>query len=209
MGMQLYDPTVVASQLIEAATNLRYSAVGGINFGLNKTEAAYQMRIAEVINKMITSEGSYGVSDCYFSFSNNKFTEMLEKAELKRSNAYDFNIENQAATTISMNDVYDMLNEFNDNGTLVENQDVLTRAISTATVRITEEVLGEDKYNLRVGLIEQMIKSLVFILVSTLLTPKIILLFKVNRELLGKRNVDLSFEEFLESIMGLITKIIY
>ena len=208
MGMQLYDPTVVASQLIEAATNLRYSSVGGINFGLNKTEAAYQMRIAEVINKMITSEASYGVSDCYFSFSNNKFTEMLEKAELKRSNAYDFNIENQAATTISMNDVYDMLNEFNDNGTLVENQDVLTRAISTATVRITEEVLGEDKYNIRVSLIEQMIKSLVFILVSTLLTPKIILLFKVNRELLGKQNMDLSFEEFLESIMGLITKII-
>ena len=44
--------------------------------------------------------------------------------------------------------------------------------------------------------------------VESLLTPKMILLFETNRQLMGDNNIKLSIEEFLESITGLIVAIV-
>lgn len=209
MGMQLYDPAVVASQLIEVATNLAKSTLGnvGLGFKVNKTETAYQMRISEIIKKALDPK-SYETSDCFFTFSNNRFTELLDKAELKRSNAYNFATTENSGVTVSINSAYDILNEFSDDATLNENKNVITKAINEVTAKITDEVLPSDKYNVQLSLVQELIKSLVFVIVNTLLTPKIVLLFKVNRELLGDFKYDLSLEEFIESIIGLITGII-
>ena len=209
MGMQLYDPAVVASQLIEVATNLSKSTLGniGLGFKVNKTETAYQMRISEIIKNTLDPK-SYETSECFFTFSNNRFTDLLEKSELKRSNAYNFATTENSGVTVSMDSAYDILNEFSDDAILNENKDVITRAINEVTANITNEVLPSDKYNLQLSLVQELIKSLVFVIVNTLLTPKIVLLFKVNRELLGDLKYDLSLEEFIESIIGLITGII-
>lgn len=209
MGMQLYDPAVVASQLIEVATNLSKSTLGniGLGFKVNKTETAYQMRISEIIKNTLDPK-SYETSECFFTFSNNRFTDLLEKSELKRSNAYNFATTENGGVTVSMDSAYDILNEFSDDAILNENKDVITRAINEVTANITNEVLPSDKYNLQLSLVQELIKSLVFVIVNTLLTPKIVLLFKVNRELLGDFKNDLSLEEFIESIIGLITGII-
>ena len=209
MGMQLYDPAVVASQLIEVATNLAKSTLGniGLGFKMNKTDTAYQMRISEIIKKALDPK-SYETSDCFFTFSNNRFTELLDKAELKRSNAYNFATTENSGVTVSINSAYDILNEFSDDATLNENKNVITKAINEVTAKITDEVLPSDKYNIQLSLVQELIKSLVFVIVNTLLTPKIVLLFKVNRELLGDSKYDLSLEEFIESIIGLLTGII-
>lgn len=209
MGMQLYDPAVVASQLIEVATNLSKSTLGniGLGFKVNKTETAYQMRISEIIKKTLDPK-SYETSECFFTFSNNRFTELLDKAELKRSNAYNFATTENSGVTVSMDSAYDILNEFSDDATLNENKNVITKAINEVTAKITDEVLPSDKYNLQLSLVQELIKALVFVIVNTLLTPKIVLLFKVNRELLGDSKYDLSLEEFIETILGLITGII-
>lgn len=209
MGMQLYDPAVVASQLIEVATNLSKSTLGniGLGFNVNKTETAYQMRISEIIKKTLDPK-SYETSECFFTFSNNRFTELLDKAELKRSNAYNFATTENSGVTVSINSAYDILNEFSDDATLNENKNVITKAINEVTAKITDEVLPSDKYNLQLSLVQELIKALVFVIVNTLLTPKIVLLFKVNRELLGDSKYDLSLEEFIETILGLITGII-
>jgi hypothetical protein len=208
MGMQLFDSKVVTSQLIEVATNIKKSNKSNIDIGLNvnKTETAYQMRIAEIINKIINSN-QQEISDCFFSFSNNKFNEMMEKSEIKRSNSYDFSIDSNQAITPSLNEAYDILEEYDDNATLIENKDIISRSISQVTASITNEILPSDKYNIKLTLIEELIKSLTFVTVNSLITPKILFLFKINQELLGNKT-DLSMEEFLNSIFDLISKII-
>jgi hypothetical protein len=175
MGMQLYDPAVVASQLIEVATNLSKSTLGniGLGFKVNKTETAYQMRISEIIKNTLDPK-SYETSECFFTFSNNRFTDLLEKSELKRSNAYNFATTENSGVTVSMDSAYDILNEFSDDAILNENKDVITRAINEVTANITNEVLPSDKYNLQLSLVQELIKSLVFVIVNTLLTPKIV-----------------------------------
>ena len=107
-----------------------------------------------------------------------------------------------------MADAYAVLNEFNDNATLQENQDVFTRAFNNVTATITQEVLPEDKYNVKLDIITKLIQGLILALMEVILSPKVIMLFEVNRQLMGGTDVDISFEDFLKMISGLIVQII-
>ena len=209
MGMQLFDPTVVATKLIEMFTNcFTYGSGVGLGVSINKSETAYQMRISEIVKNIVEST-AYEVSDCFYTFDNSKYDSMLNDAELKRSRLYPFNENgNLSATESNTEKSFEILNEFDNNATLQENIDVMTRTITQATANITEEVLPEDKYGIDINIIEGFIKMLVNVTVESLLTPKMILLFETNRQLMGDNNIKLSIEEFLESITGLIVAIV-
>lgn len=209
MGMQLFDPTVVASQLIETIMNLSHSSLGrvGFNVGVNKTETAYQMRVSEIVKNIIEST-AYEVSDCFYSFDNSKYDSMLREAELKRSRLHINNDGNNSAKEYSNEDIMSILNEFDNGATLNENKDVIKRAITQATATVTNEVLPEDKYSIEFNIVQDLIKSLVVILVDTLVSPKLVLLFEVNRHLMGQDYTKYNIEDFLKSIEGLLISIV-
>ena len=79
MGMRLFDSKTVAYRIIKTLTNFRVDA----NAKVSMTESIYQMRISEIIKNIIEAD-AYEVSDCFFSFSNENFTSMLEESEKKR-----------------------------------------------------------------------------------------------------------------------------
>lgn len=209
MGMQLFDSTVIASQLIETITNIRCGFQGnvGLNVGVNKSETAYQMRIAEIVKNIVEST-AYEVSDCFYSFDNAKYDSMLREAELKRSRLHVSNDDVNKVSENSSEDIMKILNEFDNNATLNENKEVIKRAITKATATITEEVLPEDKYNIEINIIQDLIKSFVTIIVEALITPKIVLLFEVNRALMGQNFTKFNIEDFLKSIEGLLVSIV-
>ena len=209
MGMQLFDPTVVASQLIETIINLKHSSLGrvGFNVGVNKTETAYQMRVSEIVKNIIEST-AYEVSDCFYSFDNSKYDSMLRAAELKRSRLHINNDGNKKVNESSNEEIIDILNEFDNNATLNENKEVIKRAITKATATITNEVLPEDKYSIEFNIVQDLIKSLVVILVDTFISPKIVLLYEVNRHLMGQDYSKYNIEDFLKSIEGLLISIV-
>lgn len=205
MGMQLYDPKVIARQLVE--TTLGVGLGVNISLSTNKTETAYQMRIANVVKEIVEAD-AYEVSDCFFSFSNEKYDELLNEAEKKRAQGYSFANSSNRMTNVSLDEAYAILNEFNDDATLQENQDVFTRAFNNVTASITQEVLPEDKYNVKLDIITKLIQGLVLALMEVILSPKVVMLFEVNRRLMGGTDMDISFEDFLKMINGLIIQII-
>lgn len=205
MGMQLYDPKVIARQLIETVLGVGLGL--DISLSTNKTETAYQMRIANIVKEIVEAD-AYEVSDCFFTFSNEKYDELLNDAEKKRAQGYSFANSSNRLTSVSLADAYAVLNEFNDNATLQENQDVFTRAFNNVTATITQEVLPEDKYNVKLDIITKLIQGLILALMEVILSPKVIMLFEVNRQLMGGTDVDISFEDFLKMISGLIVQII-
>ena len=206
MGIKLLDPEVVFKQLMELVMNVK---VGPMHFNLNKTETAYQMRVSEIVENILNSTTEES-SDCFFSFSNSKFEEMSQKAELKRSQGYSFTDNQNNATPIDTSEVLEILSEFKNDATLEENKDVMTRAIKSVTAKITSEVLPEDKYNVELGFISDCIKALTNIIVETLLSPKMVILFEMNKQLMSRDPLKpLSIEEFIESIQGLLVAVVH
>lgn len=207
MGMQLFEPSVVASQLIELVTNITMFGGVGANVSVNRSETLYQMRVAEIVKNIVEST-AYEASDCFYSFSNQKYNEMLRKSELKRAKAYPFSTSSNQASMPSLDEAYSILQGFDSDSNLNETKTVLTRAFTQATANITDEILPEDRYSIKLNIIQEMIKGLVMVIVNSLLTPKIVLLFEVNRQLMEGHDEHLSIEDFIESISGLITDIV-
>lgn len=204
-GIQLFDPKVVASQLISVALGL--NAGLDLNLKTNKTETAYQMRISEII-KNIVEQDAYEASDCFFNFSNEQYDKLLNDAELKRASGYAFENDTSKFAHVSMEEVNNILNEFNENGTLEENVDVFTRAFNQISATISKEALPEDKYNVELGVVFNLIKSLVMTIVDALLSPKVILLIQVNTYLMNGQNQIFKMEDLLKMIDTFIVSIV-
>lgn len=210
MGMQLFDPVVAASKLLETVSNIGSDSRMNISgyLGVNKSETMYQMRVAEIVKNIIEST-AYEVSDCFYTFDNAKYSKMIRDSELKRSKLHVIEKNGKKVVTdLSNSDAFDYLNNFDNNATLNENKETIKRAITQATANITEEVLPEDKYTIEKGIIEELIKGLVFVLVEQLISPKLVLLYEVNRSLMGQGYTKYNLEDFLKSIEGLLISIV-
>lgn len=208
MSMNLFDPVVVAQQLFDIATGVRLGG-GGLNFGISvsKTETEYQMRIAEVVKNIVGSVDYEVSNDCFYTFDNAKYDAMSEAAELQRANKYK-NGSNGDASDKSLDSVYNILNEFDNNASLQEQKEIMSRAINEYTANITEEVLPEDKYSWKLDLVTQMIQMLTQVCVEAIMSPKLLLLFEVNRKMMGDSNTMPSFEDILKAFSKLITSIV-
>ena len=208
MSQQLFDPTVVASRLMTSLITMKYNNSIGLTFdGISKTETAYQMRISEIVKNIVEST-AYEVSDCFYTFSNDRYNEMLNDAELKRSQQYPFNDNGLSTSTPNASDFSEILNEYRDNASLQENVDVFTRAFNKVTSDITKEVLPTDKYKINFNIITEALKTLTSILVESLITPKVILLFEINRRMMGNEGEIVDIEDLLKSLNGLIVAIV-
>lgn len=208
MSQQLFDPTVVASRLMTSLITMKYNNSIGLTFdGISKTETAYQMRISEIVKNIVEST-AYEVSDCFYTFSNDRYNEMLNDAELKRSQQYPFNDNGLSTSTPNASDFSEILNEYRDNASLQENVDVFTRAFNKVTADITKEVLPTDKYKINFNIITEALKTLTSILVESLITPKVILLFEINRRMIGNEGEIVDIEDLLKSLNGLIVAIV-
>jgi uncharacterized protein YrzB (UPF0473 family) len=207
MGIQLFDATVITAQLIEGLANIRF----GIS--VNKTTSDYQMRISEIVKKMLEEE-NYGSSDCFYTFSNEEYDRMQSESELKRAQLYPFqDIQNKATKVSSANDIMGLLSEIDNNASLEENVSTISRALTQASAKITEEALPEDKYALELDFITKGIELITSIFVEALLSPKLLMVFLVNQKIMGGENAkdwDLEYllDAFLNVIMALVDELL-
>lgn len=203
MGMQLFDAKVVTARLI----NLLVSIELGPQFSLSKTQIEGQKRIAEVVKKIIESDAAE-VSDCYFTFSNDTVDRMSQEAELKQAKQQPFEGSTSTMSPIDSQSIINILNEYNEEGTLEENKEVITRAINQVSASITQGIEPEEVYGIQVDIITNLVQGLVNCIVDTILSPKMVMLFEVNKRLMGDSNESLNMEDFLKAIMGIIVAII-
>lgn len=215
MGMRLLDPKTIATRLIQTLTSFRLEA----DFSASLTETIYEKRVSEIVANLIDQDSSE-VSDCFYSFSNEKYQSMMQEAEYKRANNYSFQ-DGEESITINGEEIMDILNEYSSESTLHEQKDVLKRAFTQAQVKITDEVLPKDALNfdsenIRKTFVIEAVKLLTVVIFEVLISPKMLLLFEVNKRFMGEYNTikinlkDLgnSLEKILAELMNLITSII-
>lgn len=202
MGMRLFDAKTIAYRIFKTLMNFRLGLPP-----LSMSETVYQMRISEIIKNIIESD-AYEVSDCFFSFSNDKFTSMLNEAEKRRAQEYPF-ADNEHNIEVNGQEVIDILNEYKETASLTEQTDVFKRAFTQATANITQEVLPEDKLSLGSDFILEAVKILGVTLFETIISPKMLLLFEVNRRLMGETSEEYpDIETLLKQLASMITAII-
>lgn len=203
MSQRLFDPKVVAGQLIQSLLNAR------LGFVINKNITEGSERIVEVIKNMITAD-TYTSSDCFESFSNDKYDSMARKTEQKKAQGYHFEGTNRTAS-INTTQIQNILNEY-DNPDLTPNEqfDVLNRAFTQVTASITAATEGKESWDVKFNIIYQLIQELVFTIVESILTPKILMILMVNKHIIDSdsKNKGNVLDNLMTVILDIIKEII-
>ena len=201
MGMKLFDAKVMATTLLDTLVNTRL----GINLALGKKHQEATDRIKEIVKNIINSDDS-SVEDCYFSFDNSKYEHLLRLSEERRARQYNFgNTTNESA---SFDNVRQILEEYDDAATLEEQVDVISRAITQASVTISEGVDESDKYGVEFGFVFDLIENLVLAIMNAILSPKVMMLLEVNRQIMGGSWKAFTAEDLMKSMQSIIISIV-
>lgn len=201
MGMKLFDAKVMATTLLDTLVNTRL----GINLSIGEKHQEATDKIKEIIKNIINSDDS-SVEDCYFSFDNEKYEQLLRLSEERRAKQYNFGNSNNRIATFD--EVRSILEEYDNAGTLEEQVDVISRAITQASVTISDGVDESDKYGVEFGFVFDLIENLVLAIVNAVLTPKVLMLLEVNRQIMGGNWKAFTVEDLLKAMQGIIIMII-
>ena len=201
MGMKLFDAKVIATTLLDALVNSRLGL--SITFSRERQEAIDEMK--EIIKNVINSDDS-SVSDCFFTFDNAKYEALLRKSEEKRARQQRFG--DVTHEIDSFDNVRKILEEYNENAELTEQVDVLSRVITQTTANITAGVDEENKHKVEFDLVSDFIEQLTFALVSSLLSPKVLMLLEVNETLMGGKWEKFTMNDLIKAMTSIIVAVV-
>lgn len=204
MSLKLFDTKVVTAQLLD-------SLMGLLNIDLNLTYK--QMLIKNEVKKMvqmIIETDDTVVSDCFFTFTNDDYNAMLEKAELNRAKLFSINGEQNTTTTIDPKEILRSLNELDDSAIQSGDTTVIEHALTEISGNIaTMDAREGDAINFgaRMNFIENLMNNLAYVITSAVLSPKVYLLILINLEILGK-DTNFNLEGFIGQFKQLIASLI-
>ena len=204
MSLKLFDPKVVTAQLLDSLTGL-------LNIDLNLTYK--QMLIKNEVKKMvqmIVETDDTVVSDCFFTFTNDDYNAMLEKAELNRAKLFSINGEQNTTTTIDPKEILRSLNELDDSAIQSGDTTVIEHALTEISGNITTMDAREGdaiNFGARMNFIENLMNNLAYVITSAVLSPKVYLLILINLEILGK-DTNFNLEGFIGQFKQLIASLI-
>lgn len=220
-SMKLFDEKVVTSQLLDALTNcLKFSgglnANGNVNIDIQSMFVQSQLR--DLITKVIETDGGT-VSDCFFSFTNDSYNALLNETELAKAGLL-VNNETTVSNVPSVEDVMNGLNTLSAGASKEEIQSTVAGSIFSAASSTTPFIAGYDTYNVDVAanlgfnanmnIIDQLLTKLTYVIVSTIIQPKIYLILMANLKFMGNEpNFDLAkfMQQFKNMIIDLIREI--
>ena len=204
MSLKLFDSKVVTAQLLD-------SLMGLLNIDLNLTYK--QMLIKNEVKKMvqmIVETDDTVVSDCFFTFTNDDYNAMLEKAELNRAKLFSINGEQNTTTTIDPKEILRSLNELDDSAIQSGDTTVIEHALTEISGNITtmDDREGDAiNFGARMNFIENLMNNLAYVITSAVLSPKVYLLILINLEILGK-DTNFNLEGFIGQFKQLIASLI-
>ena len=201
MSLKLFD---VKTFLCQIVSNLTGQGNLSFNASLSFEEIQIENLIDGLIDKVISaSDWDTVVDDCYFTFSNDEYIDMM-KTSAKKRKLY----ENNAV-------IYDeLINDINSldtvNGELHENKTIINNVLKGITAPVTNKTEKVLDFNYDVQF--ELMRMLVYPLVRPLFTPKIITLLLINLYVMGdplklKENI-LSFNDILPYLTNIIKNII-
>ena len=182
MSMKLFDAKVLVNTLLDYAFDMRL----GLSIGLTNEKIIGIESVKEIVKNIIDSEDSE-LNDCFYTFNNSKYDALLQKtAEIK----------SKGWMKDSVNEISKILDEYNDNAELNEQIDVLSRAITQASVTVSKGVSDVDKTNLATAI------------VMSILSPKVLMLLEVNQQLMGGTWEKFSMTDLMKAMQNVIISII-
>ena len=104
--------------------------------------------------------------------------------------------------------VDEILAEYDTKTDLHERADVLHRAITQASVIISEGSDDKDKIEVQYSFVFDLIENLIMAIMNAILSPKLMMLLEVNQQLMGGTWEKITFNDILIAMRSIIVSIV-
>lgn len=217
-SIKLFDSKTIVAQVINSILGFSNILNGRFSFEVNLVNKRIEQMVEEVITAEVEGDPDTHDPDYYFKFSDEKYSDVLNDAELRYSGRY-YNEQTGEFVQADYDYVVQRLNEIDEAQTPEE----MENAIKEAMLGIKRTMdYGEDKWefewssNLKRDLIFRLIKETMVQIALQLLTPKLMLIFAINARFLGETTQDTTslkrweafFKDFWNVFNSCIKKIV-
>lgn len=204
-NIQLFNPRLILSEMINSLLN--GSLLYDLNLHYSIQTTMFEAKLNQIIHKALEVE-DMSVDDCFFSFSNEEYNKALKSMELQRYGAKELNSETSPAIAIDKNMGIDAMNEINSMATMTEKISTISRTVYDISAIPTQDAAIEESDKLSVGYnekwLDDVIMALVMPIAKALFTPKVMLLFVINFQIMGLINI--SDIKSTDDIMNLLVR---
>ena len=218
MGMKLFDTKTVCNKVLASATNSKYTANFSLTINKQKIKANYPLisakqRVTEIVRKILESdEEEY--NDCFYTFSNDEYAELLRKTEELRYHQSPYTEGYGDGQVVDLSDAERILADYPVNGTLEEQKDVVNRAIEAACATLEDTLLPEyqsKKSSVKLNFLTNIFQQLALCLVDCIMSPKVLMLIEINDMLMNNYDdveLPLTTEHLVQMAKNIITSLI-
>jgi hypothetical protein len=200
-SMKLLHKRPILTSLLDTITGGSLKNIS-VKYSLN--EEIIMAQVGKII-KNLTEAESTEIEDCYFSFSNDDFEEMLKESELNmlgKTMAGGVTYEFDANKLLTSLDAVSSAASKEEEVTAVEN----TFYDISATPAKDGSINTSDSIGFGSGWLMEIIKAFIYPIVKIFLSPKVLILFQIYSQIMGKATVD--FIDLLKSIFSILKNII-
>jgi hypothetical protein len=199
MSIRLFDARVLITQLLNTLMDIKLGL--GASFRIDHQDALDEIKT--IIKEIIESDDSE-VNDCYFSFDNTKYAALIRAAEIKRANSHN----RSRSIDADIAEINNILQEYDSNATLNKQKEVLKRAITKASVTVSEGAEDVDKPAVQFNFVTTLIENLIQAIIYSIFSPKVLMLLEVNETLMGGTWKKFSQKDLLQAMRSIITAVI-
>lgn len=200
-NIRIFVPRIILSNLIETLIHGKISILDALL--KSEQDNVIDKKLDMIINGVL-EETDTTVSDCFFSFSNEDYIEMIQQTELEKYSATYTGGDGSPATKYSKDALLDALDSINSMATMNETITEITKTVydiasipsEDSSVKASDGSVAMANSNWLNRIISAIMKPIV----KSLLTPQVMLLFVINLETVGMLNIDGDFDKIYELI---------
>lgn len=206
-NIQILNPKLLLTRLLEHIIGLSLDVKSSLYLNVSK------QKINAVLSKAVKSiieANDMEVEDCWKSFSNDDYNDLLEEMMLNRYKAVKTSSESSPVKYQDINEYINQLDKINQNVTSQGTTEMITKMVTN--VMMTDGSEESTKFSFDFGfnadMLNNIIWAIVMPIVESLFTPQVMLLMMINFQLLGIININEINNDYTKVINLLLNKIL-
>lgn len=208
-NLRIFYVKPIVTAILNAATNLSIDVT--FSGTLSLEEEITRGEISRILTKVIEADDTE-IEDCYFTFSNDEYDDLVHEAEMRRKGIKVKRGDTNIGVTTDTSGIIEALEQMTGTATLQEQKTIIKNTFETiaSVTGATDDVI-DTKWNwdgdTYATNILQLLRAILMQLLEALLTPRVVLIFLINYKF-ANGELPKSPLDFLSAFLKLLWPVI-
>lgn len=197
-SLKLFDTKTLIANIVNSL--MGFSMTGYFT----KVKGSAAGVVGTIVDRIMNAEDDV-ISDDYFTFSNDEYNDLLEQADLAYNGQYKSNNETGSLINVNTEELLDIINSIDDDDAEYISQETkISNVFKDISVTLAQnpEVSDSTKFSFGTSVVQKMLKLTVTEIVMQTLSPKVMILYAINKAVMG----DINYENYKVDYIDFIIK---